>query len=116
MTVGFGLISLVALTKSPIPLFLGVIPVAFGNGLITPSLSGLLSGSVGRKEQGRIQGGNQSIQALGRVIGPLWAGWVYTVISPSSPYLIGAVVLVFGAMTVFYSVRNPVATAPGAAS
>ncbi|HEX2620001.1 MAG TPA: MFS transporter, partial [Phototrophicaceae bacterium] len=107
MTVGFGLISLVALTKSPIPLFLGVIPVAFGNGLITPSLSGLLSGSVGRKEQGRIQGGNQSIQALGRVIGPLWAGWVYTVISPSSPYLIGAVVLVFGAMTVFYSVRNP---------
>ncbi|MBC8170161.1 MAG: MFS transporter [Anaerolineae bacterium] len=113
MMVGFLILSLVAATLSPVFLFIGIIPVAFGNGLIIPSLSGLLSGLVSANEQGRIQGGNQSIQALGRVIGPLWGGWIYTTITASAPYLLGAGFLLAGAGMIFLAWRetnHPVAT------
>jgi DHA1 family tetracycline resistance protein-like MFS transporter len=116
MLVGFLIISLVDATLYSAFIIIGVIPVAFGNGLIIPSLNGLFSSLVSATEQGRIQGGNQSIQALGRVIGPLWGGWIYTIISPSAPYLSGAVLLLSGALTIFYVLRTALKPAPSPAT
>jgi DHA1 family tetracycline resistance protein-like MFS transporter len=79
-------------------MLLGNMPAAFGNGLIVPSLTAILSRSVGVREQGRIQGGNQAVQALARSIGPIWAGAAFTSITHSSPYLIGAVGLLLAAL------------------
>src|SRR5581483_10449168 len=64
--VGFLLIAVVALTGVAPILFVAVVFTALGNGLITPSITGLLSQAVTMREQGRVQGGNQSVQALGR--------------------------------------------------
>jgi MFS transporter, DHA1 family, tetracycline resistance protein len=86
-------------------MLLGNIPAAFGNGLIVPSLTALLSRAVGVREQGRIQGGNQAVQALARAIGPVWAGAAFTAITHSSPYLIGAVGL-FLATVIFQMARQ----------
>lgn len=105
MVIGFLLIALLPYTLSPVNIFVGTVFVAFGNALIIPTLTGLLSQGVSMREQGRIQGGNQSIQALGRVLGPLWGGWAYTVISHSAPYVSGALGLALAALTVFTSTR-----------
>jgi MFS transporter, DHA1 family, tetracycline resistance protein len=106
MVIGFLLIATVAATHSPALLILGVIVTGVGNGLVVPSLSGLLSQLVSGSEQGRIQGGSQSVQALARVIGPIWAGWAYTQISGGSPYLMGAAGLFIAAVTVAVALRG----------
>ena len=98
--IGFIIIAVVTATSYAPLLFVAVIFTATGNGLITPSLAGLLSQAVTMREQGRVQGGNQSVQALGRVIGPLWGGWTYGSIGPAAPYITGAVILGVAALTV----------------
>ncbi|MEP7286033.1 MAG: MFS transporter [Chloroflexota bacterium] len=100
LALGFVLIAIVTFTGSAALLFVAIVFVALGNGLITPSLTGLASQAVSMREQGRVQGGNQSVQALARVIGPLWGGWAYGSIGQSAPYLSGAVGLGVAALTV----------------
>jgi len=102
---GFIIIAIVTATGIAPLVFVAVAFVAFGNGLITPSVNALASQAVGIKEQGRVQGGNQAVQALGRVIGPLWGGWTYGSIGHAAPYLSGAVGLAFGALTVYRAGR-----------
>ena len=98
---GFVIIALVTATGIAPLVFVAVAFVALGNGLITPSAAGLASQAAGVKEQGRVQGGNQSVQALGRVLGPLWGGWTYGSIGHAAPYITGAVGLALGGLTVF---------------
>ncbi|MBC8099728.1 MAG: MFS transporter, partial [Armatimonadetes bacterium] len=105
MGVGFVLIALIPVTKSVALVFISILFTAFGNGLILPTLRSLISATVSPREQGKIQGGNESIQALARVVGPLCPGYTYTVISASAPYWIGAGVLLLGAITVWSSTR-----------
>jgi MFS family permease len=61
-----------------------------GSALTMTTITVLVSHAVGPAEQGRVQGGNQAIQALGRVVGPAWAGWIY-VFGSSVPFLSGMV-------------------------
>jgi DHA1 family tetracycline resistance protein-like MFS transporter len=96
MAVGLVLIAVVTATGTTPLLFLAIIFIAFGNGLITPSTNGLLSQAVSLQEQGRVQGGNQSVQALGRVVGPLWGGWSYEKIGPAVPYLSASIGMLAG--------------------
>jgi MFS transporter, DHA1 family, tetracycline resistance protein len=98
---GFILTSIVTVNGSAPLLFIAVAFVAMGNGLITPSVNSMASAAVGVKEQGRVQGGNQSVQSLGRVLGPLWGGWSYGALGQAAPYLSGAAGLLLGALTVF---------------
>lgn len=75
---GLLLVALTAATASTAIIFSAVLFTSFGNGLIIPTSGALLSKAVGVREQGLIQGGNQSVQALGRVLGPVYAGYTYT--------------------------------------
>lgn len=50
--------------------------LAVGNGFMTPTLNALASRSVGRSWQGRALGLMQSCGSLGRLCGPLLAGWL----------------------------------------
>ncbi len=70
--------------------FIGVIIFAFGSGLIEPALGGLISRAAGPKQQGRVQGANQSLQSLTRMTGPLIAAYLYS-FAPNLPYLTCAV-------------------------
>jgi hypothetical protein len=46
------------------------------------------------------------VQALGRVLGPLWGGWTYGSIGHAAPYITGTIGLMFGALTVFSAGRT----------
>jgi multidrug resistance protein len=60
------------------PLFLMVVcGLAFGTGLINPTLSSMLSKSVPADIQGRALGIGQSLAALGRVFGPALTGRIF---------------------------------------
>ena len=72
---------------------------AFGKGLFEPSMSSLVSKAASEGEQGKAQGGYQSVQSLTRVVGPLSGAFLYGVWR-GLPYLVCAV-LTFGTVVLF---------------
>ncbi len=84
----------IIVVHSSMPLIAGVIIFAMGDGLLGPSLTGLISRAAGQRSQGQVQGGSQSIQSLARISGPLLGGLLYDGLGHASPYLIGALIVV----------------------
>ncbi len=68
----------IAFLATPILLLVGIILFAGSGSLVENALRGLISETVGRREQGRVSGATQSLQSLGWVIGPLIGGFMYT--------------------------------------
>lgn len=81
-------------------LILGVFIFGFGDSILGPSFNGMLSKSVNHSEQGRIQGGSQSIQALARIIGPLLGGQIYSLFGHWSPLMMGVVFISFSILII----------------
>ena len=79
--------------------------MACGTGIYNPSNTALLSKSVGAREQGLVLGLNQSLAALGRVIGPAIAGVLYEV-KPTMPFWVGALVMT-GSLGLAFRLRRP---------
>lgn len=77
---------------------------AFGAGTLFPALASLVSRSTDEDWQGTILGGSQFVGGLGRVIGPLWAGYTFQSLGHGTPFHVGAV-LVFIAF--FIALRIP---------
>ncbi|GGJ25601.1 MFS transporter [Deinococcus roseus] len=67
--------------------------IGFGSAFISPSISTALSLQVAANQQGSIAGVNSSATALGRMMGPIIAGYLYQYVSHGSPYLFSGVVL-----------------------
>jgi DHA1 family tetracycline resistance protein-like MFS transporter len=78
--------------SSPFAYF-NVIIFAFGGGLIEPALGSLISRAADPREQGRVQGANQSLQSITRIVGPLLAAFLYS-IGASVPYIVCALLSV----------------------
>ena len=74
--------------SSPFAYF-NVIVFAFGGGLIEPALGSLISRAADPREQGRVQGANQSLQSITRIVGPLSAAFLYG-LGASTPYIVCA--------------------------
>ncbi|MEO8395010.1 MAG: MFS transporter, partial [Chloroflexota bacterium] len=87
--VGYVLAASVVVVPSPLLMYLGVLILAAGDGLLGPALGGLLSRAAGSRSQGQVQGGSQSMQALARIIGPLGGGELYDRVGHATPYLSG---------------------------
>lgn len=103
--IGYGLIGASALF-SFYPLFIcGMFIFGFGDSVFGPSFNGMVSRSVDASEQGRIQGGNQSIQALARIIGPIIGGQIYVSLGHSAPAFMG-IILIGVAIPVLYKSTN----------
>ncbi|SEL50134.1 MFS transporter [Paenibacillus sp. OK003] len=99
--IGYSLIALSTLF-SFYPLFIvGMFIFGFGDSIFGPSFNGMLSKSVASSEQGRIQGGSQSIQALARMIGPIIGGQIYVSLGHAAPAIMG-VILIAAAIPVLY--------------
>jgi MFS transporter, DHA1 family, tetracycline resistance protein len=92
--VGYIFMASVVLVPSPILIFAGTIPLAMGDGLLGPSLNGLLSRAAGADAQGQVQGGNQSVHALANMVGPVLGGLLYVNIGHATPFLTGALITV----------------------
>ncbi|WP_054940569.1 MFS transporter [Paenibacillus ihuae] len=102
--IGYSLIALSALLSFYPLMIAGIFIFGFGDSIFGPSFNGMLSKSVDSSEQGRIQGGSQSIQALARVIGPLIGGQMYVSLGHSAPAVMG-MILIAAAIPVLYK-RN----------
>ncbi|NRT79938.1 MFS transporter [Clostridium beijerinckii] len=99
--IGYAFIALSALLLF-YPLFIiGMFIFGFGDSIFGPSFNGMLSKSVDSSEQGRIQGGSQSIQALARMIGPIIGGQIYVSLGHSAPAFMG-ILLIALAIPVLY--------------
>jgi MFS transporter, DHA1 family, tetracycline resistance protein len=90
LSIAFVLFGWFSLTGLPALVYMAAIMANMGTALLEVSLQGLMSKTVAPEAQGRIQGSYRATFALGRIIGPLWAGWLYQQISPAMPYWIGA--------------------------
>jgi DHA1 family tetracycline resistance protein-like MFS transporter len=77
--------------------------LALGVGLIIPSMRGLISNRVSNQEQGKTLGGNQAMQSIAAILGPLWAGWVFDQSGMLSPFWMGALLMV---MAVGFTLTN----------
>ncbi len=84
-------LGLLAIGYAKSPWLLGAVaPVAvFGLAMITPSVASLLSQRARQGTQGEVQGVNQSVQSLARIVGPL-AGGVLLGVGLQVPYEVGA--------------------------
>ncbi|MFO0678229.1 MAG: MFS transporter [Polyangiaceae bacterium] len=68
--------------------------LAFGNGLVAPSLSAYVSKCAPSNAQGSTLGTSQSIASLARVAGPALGGFLYGALGPRVPYVNGAVLMI----------------------
>jgi MFS transporter, DHA1 family, tetracycline resistance protein len=74
---GFFVASGTSFFAIPALMYFASITLNIGDGLFEPSQSGLVSKSVGPDMQGRIQGANQAMQSVARIIGPLFATFIF---------------------------------------
>ena len=66
--------------------------MGLGGSLNGPTLTSLISKTAPPSETGAVLGSAQGLSALGRVIGPAWGGWLFS-LSPKAPFLLTALVL-----------------------
>ncbi|GFP75483.1 MFS transporter [Clostridium fungisolvens] len=102
--IGYGLIAASSLFSFYPLLIVGMFIYGFGDSIFGPSFNGMLSKSVDSSEQGRIQGGSQSIQALARMIGPIIGGQIYVSLGHAAPAFMG-MILIAAAIPVLYKGR-----------
>lgn len=70
-------------------------------GLAMPTLQSLMTQRVSEREQGQLQGANNSVASIAGVASPLFFGWVYELSARDAPglsFLIAAAVLLVGAV------------------
>ena len=77
LLLAIGLVLLPLVPTVPMLLLICAV-IAISNGLSTPTLNGLASQMIDRSWQGRALGLMQSAGSLGRLVGPLVAGWLLT--------------------------------------
>ncbi|MED3121688.1 MFS transporter, partial [Bacillus thuringiensis] len=99
--IGYSFIAASALFSLYPLLIVGMLMYGFGDSIFGPSFNGMLSKSGGSSEQGRIQGGSQSIQALARMIGPIIGGQIYVSLGHAAPAFMG-MILIVAAIAVLY--------------
>ena len=76
------------------PFFIvGTIIFGFGDAIFGPAVNGIASSAVSSEEQGRLQGGSQSIQALTRIIGPILGGVLYVSLGHFTPAVMGMILV-----------------------
>ncbi|PRP92615.1 Tetracycline resistance protein, class B [Enhygromyxa salina] len=89
VVLSLGLAGLGAASHAP-SLIVAACAVALGNGLVSPSLSALISQGTEPSRQGATLGLASAAASLGRVLGPVGAGSAFELLGPGSPALLGA--------------------------
>ena len=91
LAIGFALLPL-STTLAFMLAALGILSA--GNGAVTPTITALFSFTSSRETQGKVLGLAQGIAGLGRIIGPLFAGAIYTLVGPGAPFVVGCVLTI----------------------
>ena len=83
-------------------LALAMLVLAIGNGFVRPSLLGVVSVLSKENQQGKIMGFSQSAASMGRILGPIVGGWLYTHQGMTSPFVAAGVVTTVGFFAVIF--------------
>ena len=94
MIPAFLLLAAIAWVPSAWLLYLGVVVLALGIGLVMPTLTALVSLAADDSQQGLALGSFRSAGALARAIGPFIGAGSYFALGAAAPYLSGAALLV----------------------
>lgn len=109
MAVGFVLVAVVPAAWMLYPA-LGIMSI--GSGMATPSLTSLISRRVSAREQGSVLGGTQALTSLTMIVGPLFAGLIFDLIGPASPYLAGTALIAAAAAVLAVALRPELGRTP----
>ena len=74
--------------------------LSIGNGLTNPSTLGSISLLSPADQQGAVLGTTQGLSSLGRIIGPLFGGYVYQAFFIGAPYMAGSLMAFIGLVIV----------------
>jgi MFS family permease len=99
--IGFLLVAL-AIDYTTVLLALGFFMLALA--LIGPALNSYISNFAG-EQQGTVMGMNSAMTSLGRVVGPLWGGYIYD-INIQYPFFSGAATLLLGSLVALFAFRH----------
>ena len=98
---GFAAVVTVAgLVHEPWLIVVGTLLIGGGEGMVTATLTGVLSSQVGEDEQGWLAGVVEGIQTGVGIVAPLIVGLLYSGVGHSAPYVLGCL-LVLAALVVF---------------
>jgi DHA1 family tetracycline resistance protein-like MFS transporter len=75
-------------------LLVSMIIVAYGFSVTSPVLNSLISQQIDDDEQGAVLGVARSVTTLARVAGPIWAGFLFSMMGRAWPYYAGSVVMI----------------------
>jgi DHA1 family multidrug resistance protein-like MFS transporter len=103
--IGFALVAL-AINYTTTLLAIGFF--IFALALIGPALNSYISNFSG-EHQGTVMGLNSAFTSLGRVVGPLWGGYIYD-INITYPFFSGAATLLLGWLVSFIGLRKQMTT------
>ncbi|MEI5989943.1 permease [Enterococcus termitis] len=91
--IGYGLIAGSALLSFYPFFIIGMFVFGFGDSIFGPAFNGMVSKSADISEQGRVQGGSQSIQSLARIVGPIIGGQLYVTLGSAAPAFMGVLLI-----------------------
>lgn len=86
--------------------------LGLGQGAAMPAVAALISHHAPSTSQGRLLGISQSLSALGRVIGPVWGGILFSRLGIEAPYLSGALIAAATALVLVLGLRAGAAAPP----
>lgn len=92
---------LISISFSIYTLAFAMFLLAIGHGLSRPSLLAMISLASKESEQGEVMGSSQSASSLGRILGPMLGGWLYSNAGMGSPFLLAGVLTVVGMLGAF---------------
>jgi DHA1 family tetracycline resistance protein-like MFS transporter len=81
-----------ALVPVLLPIVLVMPLISVGGGLLGPALIALLTYSVAPGQRGEAIGLFESVQGLGRILGPILAGWLFERVNPAAPLAAAAMI------------------------
>lgn len=80
---------------------------AFANGLSQANITGLISNSVGPEIQGEILGISASVAVMAQAIPAILSGFIAASLTPSSPSIVAAGVIILGGIIFIIAYRKP---------
>ena len=88
-------------------LVLAMVALAYGFSTLSPSLNSLISLQVDEENQGAIMGVTRSATTLARIVGPAWAGLLFSQLGKDWPYFVGGLVmLVVAGLSIFALLKH----------
>jgi len=106
---GFGVCAagLIAIDLAPsiAVLYAVAVPIGIGYGIAYPTFTSLFSQACEAGGSGELLGDGQSMATTGRVVGPMWAGWVIDSLAPGITFVIAGIIVI-GGLAIFLAVRR----------